>query len=791
MFIDANCDVCISVGETGLGAGTVNNKLSIWRNQFIRATGNSIIQFSKVGYAFGNIKANLFVNNTVFQPASSGIISLADSGVAVRGNIFNDAPIFKEIYLTSTNALYGKTDVSENFWYNRDIANVINNSTLVFLPASTITFENNVIPTVDPAFAAQMKDQSLVSFSVYDFPQNMDALKLRYLVFDDLTLDISQRYSTVGCTSKNTSMVECGAMPKYDSSFDVEDVILSYKSEFVFPIYPLFQDTTTVSLTSRYYRIPDLERATPSEILIHEVMRVNISANGYSTESESPFCQIKGSGKTYYVNGTLVLPSIVTCDFTPLDLSIGDYTISVSSFGNNSDFYSRNNVPFKVTSLIDTLVLQNDLSDSSLYTIAARASPTASLPTIASPFMIALVDVNGVVVDVSGVVVSVTISPAPASNAFIGTSAETVSGVASLRIGLYAQYGERYTLSFRTSVTGAKTVNFTYVSVANCSTYYTPDADRLSCTCAIGAYYSASGCTPCLIGYYKNTTGTGSCTKCDQGYTTESYGATSISECVCEAGAYLVNTTTGFQCKTCPVGGTCAGGSARPVSKDGYFHKGTTEAFAEEAFYKCGTGSYCLANNTCRTGTEGFLCARCQDGYYRNNYDCEECSSITHGGGIIAIITIVLVFLVVAALLMGLFLPNGSFKFAALGIGLNTVQILALYQYLDVNWPDFITNTYIRFSFFNFSIGLSSPECSFSLLKDSLLKWKVTLFIPPAFAVLIFLCLLLLIFALFIFRKFGIIPMLQSPRYIFTNRQYFNAWKRVFIQFLVIVYTNM
>ena len=146
-----------------------------------------------------------------------------------------------------------------------------------------------------------------------------------------------------------------------------------------------------------------------------------------------------------------------------------------------------------------------------------------------------------------------------------------------------------------------------------------------------------------------------------------------VSACECVTGSWSPETTLTSACRACPRGGICAGGTSRPIAAPGFFPDDADPTL----FISCPTVDACPGGGGCAQGYEARLCAECSKGYYRLSGKCRKCSSVQQ-----TFIVLLLLFLclVVTGVLVAFNLSESvNYKFVAAMIGLNALQVCAMY----------------------------------------------------------------------------------------------------------------
>ncbi|KNC46965.1 uncharacterized protein AMSG_03398 [Thecamonas trahens ATCC 50062] len=241
-----------------------------------------------------------------------------------------------------------------------------------------------------------------------------------------------------------------------------------------------------------------------------------------------------------------------------------------------------------------------------------------------------------------------------------------------------------------------------------------------------------SGTTSPGDGSLASCTGTLSCP--ENTFRTPSNASTdgSGSVCVCKSGFWSPSMTVDTACELCPRGGVCAGELEPPVAAPGFF----PDAAGSTLFVACPNERACAGDGTCSSGYTARLCAECDRGYYRLGSVCHKCNG---GRNALVITLLVLGILAVCWMLLGFNLAESMrYKFAAAMIGLNGLQISALYGKLDLDWGDFAQLYFDLASALNVDLGLTAPECAVVTNADVwVLKWVLTLALPLLAAIIV------------------------------------------------------
>ena len=289
--------------------------------------------------------------------------------------------------------------------------------------------------------------------------------------------------------------------------------------------------------------------------------------------------------------------------------------------------------------------------------------------------------------------------------------------------------------------------------------YVTPDT-TLTATVVLSACLPGSGslvkpgssvveCSVCLEGTFSNETSLGPCRSCPSSIVVTGTGATeclscpsgsqllagfvptpgSGLNCTCIPGFYTLTRSQNVVCAPCVEGASCQGGIEVPVALPGWYP--TDDA---GVFLACPNPSACQGGYPfrCKEGYEGKLCGACTRGYYTLSGSCYKCDDRT----IPLLTAAAVVLLLFVWLLVWLNAKEDvSYRFAAVMIGFNSLQISAMYAQLELGWSDFSEQFFNVISFVNLNFDLSSPECATVTDNVWLLKWWLTVLLPVLFLI--------------------------------------------------------
>lgn len=139
----------------------------------------------------------------------------------------------------------------------------------------------------------------------------------------------------------------------------------------------------------------------------------------------------------------------------------------------------------------------------------------------------------------------------------------------------------------------------------------------------------------------------------ERSVTSSMFNITPIAVCPC--GTYPTDNET---CVICPLGGSCRGGFDQPRAILGYWKTYPmewlndrfidTKLYNIPPFVSCADPKLCLGDQTCYSGSTGFMCTQCLPNYQRDilHGGCSECNAVEGTSAIVSIIMIPLSILI-------------------------------------------------------------------------------------------------------------------------------------------------
>ncbi|CAK8995298.1 unnamed protein product [Durusdinium trenchii] len=235
--------------------------------------------------------------------------------------------------------------------------------------------------------------------------------------------------------------------------------------------------------------------------------------------------------------------------------------------------------------------------------------------------------------------------------------------------------------------------------------------------------FGSTQCTPCSEGFYQPETAQTSCISCGASRTTLLLGASSLTDCVCDAGN-IEDQSTCVACHEdsmhCPKGSTvpkleAADGTTdlkNPFVKKGYF----SNPLVPLDTYKCSGELFCPGGSpgTCFGDREGLTCGDCKEGYYWTSEKCAPCGAVPAAW---ALSVAVLVIGVCGSyyMLTSSYTAKASVMMcttAALGMLVALFQNLGVLNTVSVEWPAGLRDLLDFASVFTFNLDALGFSCA-------------------------------------------------------------------------------
>ncbi|KNC55379.1 uncharacterized protein AMSG_12410 [Thecamonas trahens ATCC 50062] len=246
-------------------------------------------------------------------------------------------------------------------------------------------------------------------------------------------------------------------------------------------------------------------------------------------------------------------------------------------------------------------------------------------------------------------------------------------------------------------------------------------------TCAPGSrVLDGVRCTTCGAGSYSDEINSPTCTACPE-FTASPEASPSFLNCTCLPTFWFGYgpRTRGKPCVPCPIGAVCAGGNTPPRAAPGYE---TTDDGS--AFVACPQQAACAGDGRCSSGYTGRLCAQCASGYYRLSDSCRKCKG---SNAVIVVVLVVLVLVYVTGVVWINTRNTKVYGYASFVIALNTLQSVALYGTIRLEWHPIAEAVFDAVSLVNLNLDLASPECGLDVGDVWMFKWGMTMALPVLF----------------------------------------------------------
>ncbi|KAJ3440497.1 insulin-like growth factor binding proteinn-terminal [Anaeramoeba flamelloides] len=301
---------------------------------------------------------------------------------------------------------------------------------------------------------------------------------------------------------------------------------------------------------------------------------------------------------------------------------------------------------------------------------------------------------------------------------------------------------------------------------------YNDNLGQSNCkSCAKGAYQNQRGiekCVPCPYDTYQDTTGNSQCKSCAQNGLTLRAGSKKQTDCICEIGFYG---EYGDSCHYCGEGANCTkSGITDPHAVSGYYKNELNEFIECKTKVACPGGKIGICNQD--LGYQGYACNECAQGYFISENVCKKCPE----GGILWRFLIAIPVVLVFCFIMFILAKRARSYFGSFIIAFSFLQILAIMNQLDLNWPTIVRTSFESISAVNFNIDLLAAECSFQVTWEQ--KWLIIV-ASPLFFFLVFFSFYIFIYVHSYFSE-KINPCLHShfPN-IKANPTHRKNWKRI------------
>ncbi|CAE7826972.1 unnamed protein product, partial [Symbiodinium sp. KB8] len=149
-------------------------------------------------------------------------------------------------------------------------------------------------------------------------------------------------------------------------------------------------------------------------------------------------------------------------------------------------------------------------------------------------------------------------------------------------------------------------------------------------------------------------------------------------------------------------------------------------------FAGCDPPNACAGRNLCTEGYEGERCGQCVLGFFRLDGECVKCPDLA---GLYIALFVIGILVICAG---GYWLNKQNINLAFISIGVDYLQVLALFARTKIAWPPVIKNLFRFMSVFNLNIDLAAPECLNPEMQYDV-KWAAIMLLPVLIASVFFL----------------------------------------------------
>lgn len=277
------------------------------------------------------------------------------------------------------------------------------------------------------------------------------------------------------------------------------------------------------------------------------------------------------------------------------------------------------------------------------------------------------------------------------------------------------------------------------------------DGARACVSCKPGRYAgrNASSCSLCEKGTFANSSGSTICSACQsvlEGSHGYSDAASSPDDCKCMAGTYFsrVQSNSKPVCISCQEGFVCNGGNDSPLQDQRFqavlVSGSTTDGTAQYSVYRCRNSQECPAGElgSCAPGRTGIGCGNCLENHYTSsNGRCKECEGVDFYPIIVTSICLLAclfpIYLYARTDVSRQNLFTAS-AFLTLGQLVCTVQVLSVFNELDIDWPDPVNGLLDFVSLFALDLDVIKVQCLFGK-DDPVVNFASMLMLLPGFMV--------------------------------------------------------
>jgi hypothetical protein len=134
----------------------------------------------------------------------------------------------------------------------------------------------------------------------------------------------------------------------------------------------------------------------------------------------------------------------------------------------------------------------------------------------------------------------------------------------------------------------------------------------------------------------------------------------------------------------------------------------------------CEPREACSGDNFCAYGyasiAPAYRCASCAPGFFKRGGSCAKCPDSPAG------MFVGFILLIIAIGAVGFVLNKKQVNLAVVSIGVDYLQVLAIFSQVRVTWPPSVRELLTTLSAFNLNIEIVAPEC---LVPDVSYKTKV------------------------------------------------------------------
>ena len=139
----------------------------------------------------------------------------------------------------------------------------------------------------------------------------------------------------------------------------------------------------------------------------------------------------------------------------------------------------------------------------------------------------------------------------------------------------------------------------------------------------------------------------------------------------------------------------------------------------------CYTNGTCLSYGSCDEAYTGRLCGDCAEGFYALNDKCQACPA---SNDLQNLFMVILIMLIVALMAYAISQGMAWFKYGAVAVIFDFMQLNRTYLGFDLGWPKLIKQGLSLSTVLNFNLNYLSPACM--VIQEWYVSWALEMVMP-------------------------------------------------------------